>query len=68
MTELIVTISDIRGARFCSSGMRVWFDHHGFDLSRFLREGIPAAQFEATGDALALELVRVARLRAGHGR
>lgn len=69
MSELTVTIEDLRAARFCSAGMRVWFAHHGFDVMTFLRDGLPAAAFEATGDALALELVAVARSRrAADGR
>lgn len=66
--ELVITVSDVRAARFCTHGMRVWFAHHGFDLSTFLREGLPASKFEATGDALALHLVASARSRVGHGR
>jgi hypothetical protein len=69
MSELVVTMADVRIARFCSSGMRVWFAHHGFDLAVFLREGLPASTFEATGDALALHLVATARARKeNHGR
>jgi hypothetical protein len=66
--EVRVTIIDIRRAAYCGAGMRAWFKQHGFDLPRFLREGLPVEQFEATGDAFALNLVRLARERAGHGR
>lgn len=66
--ELVIRVSDVRAARFCTAGMRVWFAHHGFDLAVFLREGLPASKFEATGDALALHLVKTARERAANGR
>lgn len=66
--ELIVTIEDVRRAHYCGAGMREWFKRHGFDLMKFLREGLPAAQFEATGDHFALNLVRVAKERSCDGR
>jgi hypothetical protein len=66
--EIRVTIIDIRKAAYCGSGMRVWFKQHGFDLSKFLREGLPVEQFEATGDHYALNLARLARLRCTDGR
>lgn len=64
MTEVRVRIEHIRAARLCSDGLRVWLKHHGFDLGRFLREGIPAAELEATGDGFALHVAAIARARA----
>jgi hypothetical protein len=52
---------------FCRSGARAWFDAHGLDWRAFLRDGIPAADLEATEDALALALVDWAR-RVESGR
>ena len=46
---------------FCRGGARRWFDAHGLDWQAFVRHGIPAEHMEATGDGLALALVRWAR-------
>lgn len=61
--ELIVRMVDIRAARMCSGGTRAFFERHGLDWSKFLKEGIPAEQLAATGDAMALQVVEVARGR-----
>lgn len=46
---------------FCRGGARSWFDGHGLDWHDFVRNGIQAERMEATGDGLALALVRWAR-------
>jgi hypothetical protein len=46
---------------FCARGARAWFAQHGFDWSEFVQAGLPASAFEATGDAMALQLVAHAR-------
>lgn len=61
--ELIVRMNDVRAARMCSGGARAFFERHGLDWSKFLKEGIPAEQLVATGDAMALQVVEVARGR-----
>jgi hypothetical protein len=53
----------VRAARMCSRGARAFFERHGLDWQRFLAEGLPAEQIEATGDAMALKVVEVARGR-----
>ena len=63
MTTVIVTMRHIRQARMCSRGTRAFFARHGLDWSQFLSEGLPAEKFEATGDAMALRVVEVARGR-----
>lgn len=50
----------VRQARMCSRGARQFFERHGLDWSRFLREGIDAEAVRATGDAMALKVVEVA--------
>jgi hypothetical protein len=54
---------------FCRDSSRRWFHAHGLDWSAFVREGIEAEALEATGDGLALALVKWARQRAeqAHG-
>lgn len=59
--RVIITMRHVRAAKMCSRGGREFARRHGLDWERFLREGIPAEQLEATGDAMALKLVEVAR-------
>lgn len=60
----IVTVEHLRKARMCSRGARMWFPRHGMDYMKFLKEGYPASAFEATGDALGIQLAAVAREEA----
>lgn len=59
--DITVRMEHIRQARLCSRGARAFFERHGLDWRQFLREGIPASELAATGDALALRAVEVAR-------
>lgn len=61
--DVTVTMEHVRAARMCSRGARAFFERHGLDWQRFLAEGLPAEQIEATGDAMALKVVEVARGR-----
>lgn len=63
MGEVIVTMRDIRAAKMCSKGARTFFERHGLDWGRFLKEGIPASELEKTQDAMALQVVEVANGR-----
>lgn len=62
MTEqtTIVRMVHIRQAKMCSSGAREFFLRHGLDWQDFLKNGINAETLRATGDALALIVVKVA--------
>ena len=51
-TDVTVTMEHVRAARMCSRGARAFFERHGLDWQRFLAEGLPAEQIEATGDAI----------------
>lgn len=64
MTEPRVTMAHIRRVHFCARGARAFFERYGLDWSAFLREGIPASQLEATGDALAARVCALAREEA----
>lgn len=59
--DVIVRMRHIRGAKMCSRGARGFFERHGLDWSKFLEEGIPGSELEATGDALAFQVVEFAR-------
>lgn len=56
-----VTMRHIREARMCSKGARAFFETHGLDWQEFLREGIDSDKLEATGDIMALNVVKVAK-------
>lgn len=59
--DLIITMRHVRAAKMCSRGGRAFAQRHGLDWDRFLRDGIPASELAATGDAMALKLLEVAR-------
>lgn len=60
---MIITMRDIRAAKMCSRGTRDFFKKHGMDWDEFLKEGLPEEDFINTNDAMALQVVEVARGR-----
>lgn len=72
MTDLMVIHADMRALGQCNRGARAWFARHRLDWSRFIDQGLPAPVLLATGDALAQDVVAVARSRLHaegiHGR
>lgn len=46
---------------YCVPGMRKWFAHHDLDFREFVLNGLDATVLEATGDAMALAVVAVAK-------
>jgi len=69
-TEHLFTIEGFSRRRgFCRGKSREWFEAHGLNWRDFVRNGVPAARLEATGDGLALALVAWARkCEEGNGR
>jgi len=61
--KTIVTVQDLRAAKLCFQGSRPWLARHGLSWQSFLANGIDAETLEATGDALALRVVALARAR-----
>jgi hypothetical protein len=59
----IVTMKDVRAARFCFKGSRVWFAKRGLSWMDFLKHGIDAQVLLDSGDAMAEKVVEVARGR-----
>jgi hypothetical protein len=51
----------VREVFMCSRGARQFFDRHELNWTDFLRNGIDAEIIEATGDAMALKVVEVAK-------
>lgn len=64
MSGIIVRVKHVRAAMFCTRGMRDWLVLHGFDVTDFVKNGMPVEQMEATGDAMALRVAAVARKEA----
>ena len=60
---LVVTIQDLRAARYCLAGVRPWFQRHSFNWQDFLSHGIDAERLRATGDALVEPVIQVAETR-----
>lgn len=56
-----IYMSDIRKANMCSKGTRQFFVNQGWDFQDFLKNGIDAEKFIETGDAMALQVVEVAK-------
>lgn len=56
-----VTMLHVRQAGMCSRGARAFFERHGLDWTKFLEEGLDAEILEATEDAMALQVVEIAR-------
>lgn len=59
-----ITITDLRRAGHCASGIRRWFEAQGLDFRDFLKNGIDEETLRATGDGQVLNaLDSIARNR-----
>lgn len=64
MGSVIVTAKHLRKAKMCNKGTREFFKRHNIaEWSEFIRHGVSSEKLEATGDAMALRLVEIARGR-----
>lgn len=52
----------VDGQTYCAPGLRAFCARHGVTVRQLTREGIPASQAEATGDAMAMQAAARARL------
>lgn len=59
----IIWIDDIRLSGHCVKGARSWFEQHNLDFRDFIKNGIPADQLIAAGDALAVRVVERTKAR-----
>lgn len=62
-----IGIDDVRRSGHCVTGTRTWFERHGLDFRDFLKNGISEADFLASGDAIAAEIVARKRGRRDEG-
>lgn len=73
MSKLIVRVEHARAiptphpGGYCVPGMMVFFERYNLDFKKFVREGIDADVLIATGDAMALDVVEIARKEATNG-
>ena len=58
-----ITMRDVRAAKMCSRGARLFFERHNLDWSKFLAQGIDSELIAATGDAMGLKVIEVAYVR-----
>jgi hypothetical protein len=58
---ILIRMPDIRRVKMCSNGTREFFTKHNLDWNSFLINGITSDKLEATGDALAINVVKAAR-------
>lgn len=66
MSQLIVTARHVQAAHMClKPGAQKFFKQHNLDFRSFIKNGIDAELLIATGDALALQVVEVARKELG---
>lgn len=59
--SVMVKMLHVRKAKMCSRGVRAFLENHKLSWQDFLTEGIASEKLEATGDHMALEVVKVAR-------
>jgi hypothetical protein len=62
--DLRIFVTDITRAGYCiGRGAKPWFAANGLDFRDFMKNGIPAADLLATGDAMAIRVVEQAEER-----
>lgn len=53
-----ITVTDLRRAGHCASGIKRWFDTQGIDFRAFLKDGIDDETLRATGDGQVLNALK----------
>ena len=59
--SFILTVRHLRSVGACASGTRLFFKRHNLDYNDFLKNGIDSEKFLATGNAMALKIVKKVR-------
>jgi len=59
--QVLVKMEHVRQCKMCSRGARAFFNRHNLNWSDFLTNGIPVEKIEATKDAMALKVAKVAK-------
>lgn len=66
--SVIVTVKHLRAAGMCNREPRIFCKRHGISWSDFVTEGLPEEVLVATGDALAMKVVEIARRDAASAK
>lgn len=61
--DLIITMKDVRAAKMCSSGARLFFQRHNLNWKDFLERGICVTELSEIQDAMKDRVIEVARGR-----
>lgn len=56
-----ITMAHVRQAKMCAFGTRKFFKRHNLDFKKFLAEGLDEELILSTNDAMAKQVVEVAR-------
>jgi hypothetical protein len=59
LSELTITVDDVRLAGYCVRGVRRWFEGYDLDFRAFIENGMDAKRLLATGDAAAHRVVEM---------
>ncbi len=62
--DILVTLQDLRAARYCLAGARLFCRQHGLDWAGFLARGVSVQALRATGDAQVEAVIAAALARA----
>ncbi len=63
VSDITVRMQDVMRAGHCVSGTVAWFANTDMPFREFVREGVSAAKFLGTKDAMALDIVRLKLLK-----
>lgn len=66
---MIITIDHVKAHGYCAKGARAFLKEYGLNWQDFLANGIESSTLLATGNAMAIELVKkVQESQHGHGQ
>lgn len=65
MTQQTITMTDVRASGLCARGAKTWFQSHGLDFRKFLREGMPLDEVAKLDDGLSNRVVQYVRKTRG---
>lgn len=63
MSDLIITMRDMRAVKYCAAGVRRFFHAHKLPWREFLQNGIHESELLKTEDPMAIKVVRAAHER-----
>lgn len=58
---MIITLKHCRDMKYCSRGIRLFFQRNNLDFSDFLKNGVEEEVFLKTNDSMAIAVVKKAK-------